>query len=66
MMHGRAGAYSSLAHGVYDASTLSKRHTAWGQLWAQQGYAALMVDGFGRAAILAGFDVTAMRAARPS
>src|SRR4051812_12643738 len=47
MMHGRAGAYSSLANGVYDASTLSKRHRAWGELWAEQGYVALMVDGFG-------------------
>ena len=26
MMHGRAGAYSSRAGGVYDASTLSQRH----------------------------------------
>src|SRR5262249_36813204 len=30
MMHGRAGAYSSRANGVYDATTLSKRHQAWG------------------------------------
>ena len=36
MMHGRAGAYSSLANGIYDASTLSKRHQAWGALWASQ------------------------------
>jgi dienelactone hydrolase len=47
MMHGRAGAYSSLANGVYDASTLSKRHRQWGQIWAQQGYLAILVDGFG-------------------
>src|SRR5258708_11145601 len=47
MMHGRAGAYSSLANGVYDATTLSQRHQAWGELWASQGYVALMVDGFG-------------------
>ena len=47
MMHGRAGAYSSRANGVYDATTLSKRHTAWGALWAAQGYVALLVDGFG-------------------
>jgi len=31
MMHGRAGAYSSRANGVYDASTLSRRHQAWGE-----------------------------------
>jgi dienelactone hydrolase len=47
MMHGRAGAYSSAANGVYDASTLSKRHRAWGELLADEGYFALMVDGFG-------------------
>jgi dienelactone hydrolase len=47
MMHGRAGAYSSRANGVYDASTLSKRHQAWGELLAREGYFALMADGFG-------------------
>jgi carboxymethylenebutenolidase len=47
MMHGRAGAYSSLAHDVFDASTLSRRHRAWGERWAEQGYVALLVDGFG-------------------
>ena len=47
MMHGRAGPYSSLAEGRYDASTLSQRHQKWGHLWAQQGYLAILVDGFG-------------------
>jgi dienelactone hydrolase len=47
MMHGRAGAYSSAAKGSYDASTLSRRHQQWGHIWAQQGYLALLVDGFG-------------------
>jgi dienelactone hydrolase len=47
MMHGRAGAYSSAANGQYDASTLSRRHQQWGQIWARQGYLALLVDGFG-------------------
>lgn len=47
MMHGRAGAYSSKADGVYDASTLSQRHVFWGHFWADHGYAALLVDGFG-------------------
>jgi dienelactone hydrolase len=47
MMHGRAGAYSSEAKGRYDASTLSKRHRMWGELWASQGYLAMLVDGFG-------------------
>jgi carboxymethylenebutenolidase len=47
MMHGRAGPYSSLANGKYDATTLSERHRQWGALWAQQGYLAVLVDGFG-------------------
>ena len=47
MMHGRAGAYSSEANGRYDASTLSKRHRMWGELWASLGYVAILVDGFG-------------------
>lgn len=47
MMHGRAGAYSSLAKGRYDATTLSRRHQEWGHLWAQEGYTAVLVDGFG-------------------
>ena len=47
MMHGRAGAYSSLANGNYNATTLSKRHQEWGHVWAQQGYVAVLVDGFG-------------------
>lgn len=55
MMHGRAGAYSSQANGVYDASTLSTRHQAWGELWASLGYVALLVDGFGPRGYPAGF-----------
>ncbi len=47
MMHGRAGAYSERANGVFDATTLSLRHKAWGREWADAGYAALLVDGFG-------------------
>jgi dienelactone hydrolase len=47
MMHGRAGAYSANANGRYDETTLSRRHQAWGELWAAQGYVALLVDGFG-------------------
>ena len=55
MMHGRAGAYSSLAKGKYDASTLSKRHQQWGHIWARQGYLAIMVDGFGPRGYPSGF-----------
>ncbi len=46
MMHGRAGPYSEKAK-VYDASTLSLRHKAWGREWADDGYVAILVDGFG-------------------
>lgn len=55
MLHGRGGAYSSLARGRYDASTLSSRHKAWGELLARNGYAALMVDDFGAVGYPAGF-----------
>jgi dienelactone hydrolase len=46
LMHGRAGPYSSLARGVYDATTLSMRHAFWGHYWADRGYLALLVDSF--------------------
>lgn len=55
MMHGRAGAYSSRAKGVYGASTLSQRHQAWGRLWAEAGYIAILVDGFGPRGYSRGF-----------
>ena len=55
MMHGRAGPYSSLANGKYDATTLSQRHQKWGHLWAQQGYLAILVDGFGPRGFPQGF-----------
>jgi dienelactone hydrolase len=55
MMHGRAGPYSSAANGRYDASTLSRRHAFWGHYWAEQGVAALLVDGFGPRGYPAGF-----------
>jgi len=55
LMHGRAGAYSSLADGVYDASTLSMRHRYWAQYWAGRGYYAIIVDGFGPRGYPGGF-----------
>ena len=55
LMHGRAGAYSSLADGVYDASTLSMRHRFWAQYWAGRGYFAIIVDGFGPRGYPGGF-----------
>ena len=56
MMHGRHGAYSSLAHGVYNATTLTKRHKMWGEFWAERGYVALHVDGLGPRGYPAGFE----------
>ncbi len=47
LMHGRAGAYSSRANGVYDASTISQRHRYWAEYFADRGYFALVVDSFG-------------------
>ena len=47
MLHGRAGAYSSLKRGTYTADTLSARHRMWGEFWASRGYMALLVDSFG-------------------
>ena len=55
MMHGRAGAYSTLAKGRYDASTLSPRHLMWGRFWAAHGFIAVLVDGFGPRGFPAGF-----------
>src|SRR5476651_1856371 len=55
LLHGRAGAYSSLAHGKYTAETLSKRHKTWGELWASRGYIALLVDSFGPRGYAGGF-----------
>ena len=55
LLHGRAGPYSSLAKGVYDATTLSKRHKEWGNFWAERGYYALLVDSFGPRGFPKGF-----------
>jgi dienelactone hydrolase len=55
MLHGRGGPYSSLAHGVYDANTLSKRHKFWGEYWSSHGYVALLVDSFGPRGYWQGF-----------
>jgi dienelactone hydrolase len=47
LLHGRAGPYSSLARGPYDASTLTQRHLLWSRYWAARGALALVVDSFG-------------------
>src|SRR5258706_5014037 len=56
LLHGRAGAYSSLAKGVYKSTTLSKRHKSWGEYWAERGYFALLVDSFGPRGYPEGFQ----------
>jgi dienelactone hydrolase len=55
LMHGRSGAYSSLAKGNYSASTIEKRIRNWAELWSAQGYWALVVDSFGPRGYPAGF-----------
>jgi carboxymethylenebutenolidase len=58
MLHGRGGPYSSnISKGCTlvardnsspcNASSLSKRHAAWGAYWADRGYLALLPDSFG-------------------
>jgi dienelactone hydrolase len=58
MLHGRAGPYSAninddctlVARDVTspcNASSLSRRHAAWGNYWADHGYLALLPDSFG-------------------
>ena len=46
LLHGRAGAYSSLKRGMHTAEALSARHRMWGEFWAGRGYVALLVDSF--------------------
>ena len=55
MLHGRAGVYSSLAKGRYDATTLSMRHRMWGRFWAERGYVGILVDSFGPRGYAGGF-----------
>jgi dienelactone hydrolase len=55
LLHGRAGPYSSLARGRYDASTLTQRHLLWSRYWNALGAFALLVDSFGPRGFPAGF-----------
>jgi len=55
LMHGRSGAYSSLAKGNYSAVTIEKRLRLWAETWSAQGYWALIVDSFGPRGYPAGF-----------
>ena len=57
MLHGRAGSYSSAAKGVFNSSTLTQRHTAWGEFWAERGYLALHVDSFAPRGYAQGFSL---------
>jgi dienelactone hydrolase len=55
LLHGRAGPYSSLANGRFNASTLSKRHVQWARFWADRGCFSLVVDSFGPRGLAGGF-----------
>ena len=55
LMHGRAGAYSNQANGVYESRTLTLRHRFWAEYWAERGYYALVVDSFGPRGYPTGF-----------
>ncbi len=57
LLHGRSGAYSSLARGTYTAETLTLRHRMWGDFWASRGYVALLVDSFGPRGYPEGFAI---------
>lgn len=66
MLHGRAGPYSTAAKGVYAAHTLSRRHQAWGEFWAERGYLALHVDSFGPRGYAQGFPVNSYQDRPPA
>jgi carboxymethylenebutenolidase len=57
MLHGRSGPYSTASKGVYDATTLSRRHLQWGRFWASRGYLALHVDSFSSRGYPGGFQI---------
>ncbi len=57
MMHGRSGAFSSLANGEYDSTTLMKRHLFWGHHWTDKGYLVLLVDSFSARGYPDGFPI---------
>jgi carboxymethylenebutenolidase len=64
LLHGRAGPYSSLAKGRYDASTLTQRHLLWSRRWAARGAIALIVDSFGPRGFPAGLQPALMTTGR--
>lgn len=55
LMHGRAGAFSNNAQGVYESRTLTMRHRFWAEYWAERGYYAIVVDSFGPRGFPMGF-----------
>ena len=46
LLHGFGGAYLPAARGTYNSVMLSRSLRAWAELWAAQGYWALVVDSF--------------------
>ena len=65
MMHGRSGAYSANAKGIYSAATLRGRDVAWARRLNEKGYAAISVDSFGPRGYPAGF-AAGTHAGRPA
>jgi dienelactone hydrolase len=55
LMHGRAGLYSSLPGSTVSLESLSVRHRYWARFLANEGYVALLVDGFAPRGYPAGF-----------
>ena len=66
MLHGRAGPFSTGTKGIYAAQTLSRRHQAWGEFWAERGYLALHVDSFGPRGYARGFPVNSYQDRPPA
>jgi carboxymethylenebutenolidase len=64
-LHGRRGPYSILAHGRYDATTLTQRHLLWARFWAARGCFVLIVDSFGPRGFPEGF-AAGTQAQRPA
>jgi carboxymethylenebutenolidase len=61
LLHGAGGASVPTAKGNYSAITLDKRIRSWAEIWAAQGFWALVVDSFGPRGYPAGVLSSASR-----
>ena len=62
LLHGSAGrVIASLDKGVYRKDTPPTNHKQWGELWAERGYVALLVDSFGPRGYPGGFLARQLR-----